>query len=179
MDLGGVTGQHLARRRDVEELPAPAAHAFLRPQRVIIRHHKVDGQNALEPDLGFLDDAAGLLHLFQGRHQRRAVFQCPAVILHIGDLEPVGVEIDRHLDDVGQLMQVLPVHHRIDRQRQVQFAGPFCDLQLLLMRLLQPGDAVGDSGLVALKADLDVAEPGIGQCGKLFAGQQHGRSDEI
>src|SRR6187200_3690 len=55
--FGGVAGQHLAGRRDIEELPAPATHAFLRPQRVIIRHHKVDGQNALEPDLGFLDDA--------------------------------------------------------------------------------------------------------------------------
>src|ERR1700759_5076418 len=47
--LGGVAGQHLAGRRDVEELPAPAAHAFLRPQRVIVWHDVVDGERAPEP----------------------------------------------------------------------------------------------------------------------------------
>src|ERR1700733_14267355 len=40
--FGGVAGQDLAGRRNVEELPAPAAHAFFRPQRVIVRHHIVD-----------------------------------------------------------------------------------------------------------------------------------------
>ena len=100
--FGGMAGQDLAGGRDVEELPAPAAHAFLRPQRVIIRHHIVDGEHAFQPLPRFLDDAAGLLDLRQRRHQRGAVLQRPAVILHIGDFEPVGIEIDRHLDDVGQ-----------------------------------------------------------------------------
>ena len=99
--LGGMAGQDLAGRRNVEELPAPAAHAFLRPQRVVVRHHIVDGEDALQPRFGLLDDAAGLLDLRQRRHQRGAVLQRPAVILHIGDFQPVGVEIDRHLDDVG------------------------------------------------------------------------------
>src|SRR6201988_4113959 len=103
-----VARQNLARWRDVEELPAPAAHALLRPQRVVIRHDIVDGQHALEPRLRLLDDAAGLLDLPHGRHQRGAVFQSPAVILHIGDFQPVGIEVERHLDDLGQLMQVLP-----------------------------------------------------------------------
>ena len=31
------------------------------------------------------------------------------------------------------------------------------------MRVPQAGDAVGDDGLVALKADLHMAQPGIGQ----------------
>ena len=97
------------------------------------------------------------------RHQRGAVLQRPAVILHVGDFEPVGVEIDRHLDDVGKLMQVLPVHHGVDRQRQIEFARPFRGFDLLVVRVLQAGDAVGDDGLVALKTDLHMAEPGIGQ----------------
>ena len=63
--FGGMAGQDLAGRRDVEELPAPAAHAFLRPQRVIIRHHIVDREHALQPRLRFLDDAAGLLDLLE------------------------------------------------------------------------------------------------------------------
>src|SRR5438132_9611942 len=58
-----VAGQDFACRRDVEELPAPAAHALLRPQRVIVGHDIVDGEHALEPNLGLLDDAAGLLDL--------------------------------------------------------------------------------------------------------------------
>ena len=49
--LRGVAGQDLAGRRNVEELPAPAAHAFLRPQRIIVRHHIVDGEHALQPHL--------------------------------------------------------------------------------------------------------------------------------
>ena len=58
-----MAGQNLAGRRDVEKLPAPAAHAFLRPQRVIIRHHIVDGENAFQARRGFLDDPAGLVDL--------------------------------------------------------------------------------------------------------------------
>ena len=71
------------------------------------------------------------------------------------------------------------MHHRIHRQRQVELARPFRDFDLLVVRVLEAGDAVGDDGLVALKADLHMAEPGIGQRGELFAGQQHRRGDEI
>src|SRR3546814_7582016 len=41
----GVAGQHLAGRRDVEELAAPAAHAGLRPPRVVVGHHVVDDRS--------------------------------------------------------------------------------------------------------------------------------------
>ena len=44
---------------------------------------------------------------------------------------------------------------------------------------LEAGDAVGDDRLVALKADLHMAQPGIRQRCELFAGQQHGGRDEI
>src|SRR5438105_9510490 len=35
--LGGMARQDLSRRGNIEELPAPAPHAFLRPQSVIVR----------------------------------------------------------------------------------------------------------------------------------------------
>ena len=76
-------------------------------------------------------------------------------------------------------MQVLPVHHRIDGERQIELARPSRDFDLLLMRLLQAGDAVGDAGLVALETDLHVAQAGIRQRGKPFPGQQHGRRDQV
>src|SRR6185295_7774426 len=56
--FGGVAGQDLAGGRNVEELPAPAAHAFLWPQRVIVGNHVIDRERALQPRLRFLDDAA-------------------------------------------------------------------------------------------------------------------------
>src|SRR4029077_3467530 len=89
--FGGVAGQDRAGGRNVEELPAPAAHAFLWPQRVIVGNHVIDRERALQPGLRFLDNAARLLELLEGRHQRGAFLQGPAVILHIGDFEPVGV----------------------------------------------------------------------------------------
>src|SRR3546814_3361951 len=59
----GVAGQHLAGRRDVEELAAPAAHAGLRPPRVVVGHHVVDDQHALQPLARRLDDGGRLLEL--------------------------------------------------------------------------------------------------------------------
>jgi len=76
-------------------------------------------------------------------------------------------------------MQVLAMHHRVDRQRQIQFARPLRDFNLFLVCVFQTGDTVGDNRLVALKTDLDMAQPGLRQCGKLFAGQQHGGGDEV
>ena len=93
--------------------------------------------------------------------------------LDVGDLEPVGVEIDRHLDDIRNLMQVLAVHYGVDRQRQVKLARPFRNLDLLRVRVLQAGDTVGHHRFVALEADLHVTEPGVGQIRQFFPGQQH------
>jgi len=129
--------------------------------------------------LRFLDNTAGLLNLFDSRHQRRAVLQSPAVILHVGDFQPVGVEIDSHLDDVGQLKKILPMHDRVDRQWQVQFTRPLGDLDFLCVSAFEAGNAVGDDRLVALKADLHVTQPGIGQRTNSILGQQHRGSDEI
>ena len=83
-----------------------------------------------------LEDRAGLDGV-----QRGAVLQRPAVILHVGDFEPGGVEIERHLDDIGQLMQVLPVHHGGHRERHVELARPFRNFELLPVRVLQARDA--------------------------------------
>ena len=71
------------------------------------------------------------------------------------------------------------MHDRVDGQRQIQLARPFRDFDLLRVRVLQAGDAVGDDGLVALETDLDMTQPGIGQRAKFLFGQQHRRGDEI
>src|SRR5262245_47601772 len=45
--LGGMTGQHLARRRDIERAPAPAADARLRIAGVVVGHDRVDDDAAV------------------------------------------------------------------------------------------------------------------------------------
>ena len=171
--------QNLAGRRNVEELPAPAAHAFLRAQRIVVRHHVVDGENAFQPDLGLLDDTTGLLDLLQRRHQGRAVLQRPTVILHVGNFEPIGIEIDRHLNDVGKLVQILPVHHRVDGERQIEFSRPMRRFNFFGVRILHAGDAIRHCGLVALEANLNMAQAGIGQCAQLVLRQQDRRGDQV
>jgi hypothetical protein len=75
--------------------------------------------------------------------------------------------------DVGELVQVLAVHDGVDRQRQLELTRPSRGFEFLFVRVPQSGDAVGDGGLVALKTDLHVAKPGIGQRGKFILRQQH------
>ncbi len=44
--FGGVTGQHLARRRDVEGAPTPTADARLWITCVVVGHHRIDDDAA-------------------------------------------------------------------------------------------------------------------------------------
>ena len=108
---------------------------------------------------------AGLLDLRESGHQRGAILQRPAVILHVGHFEPVGVEIDRHLDDIGELVQILPVHDGVDRQRQFEFTRPLRDFELFGMAAFEATNAIGHNRLIALKTDLHMREAGIGQRG--------------
>ena len=71
------------------------------------------------------------------------------------------------------------MHDCVDRQWQVQFTRPPCDLDFLCVSAFEARNAVRDDRLVALKADLHVTQPGIGQRTKPFLGQQHRGSDEI
>ena len=65
------------------------------------------------------------------------------------------------------------MHDRIDGQRQIEFARPFRDLKFLFVAF-SGRDAIGNQWLVAA-TDLHMTQPCIGQSGKFFPGQQHGR----
>ena len=67
--LGGVAGQYLARRRDVEDAAAPAAHAGLGPAGVVVGHHEVDDEHALQALARALDQLGAAQHLLARRHQ--------------------------------------------------------------------------------------------------------------
>ncbi len=78
-----MAGHDLARRRDGDEAAAPPAHAGLGTDGVIVRHDEIDGEDALETRACRLHDGDALIRLHAGRHQRGAIGQGPAVILHV------------------------------------------------------------------------------------------------
>ena len=114
------------------------------------------------------DDAGRLVELLDGRHQRGAVLERPAVILDVGDLHAGGVELDRQLDHLGELMEVLAMNDGVDGERQAGARDHAGDVELLLVGVLVAGDAVGDARVAVLEADLDVVEAGLRQRGELL-----------
>ena len=62
MALGGMAGQHAARRRDVHDAAAPAAHAGLGELGVVVRHDEVDDDDALQALRWLLDDVRGIMN---------------------------------------------------------------------------------------------------------------------
>src|SRR6185312_15155855 len=96
--FGGVAGEHFAGGRDVEELPSPATHACFRAPGVIVGHHIVYGENALEPGARLLDRRSGTLELLRGRQQGTPVGERPAVILDMRDFEALGTKCEREVD---------------------------------------------------------------------------------
>ncbi len=60
------------------------------------------------------------------------------------------------------------MHDRVDGQRQIEFAGPAGYFALLDVAVLEAPYPIGQCGLTALEADLDVGEAGIGDLGKFF-----------
>src|SRR5207244_4177048 len=61
--LGGVAGQHLARRRHVERAPTPAADAGLWIAGIVVGHHGVDDDAAVVSRAQFLHRRRGTLDL--------------------------------------------------------------------------------------------------------------------
>lgn len=128
----------------------------------------------MQPPARFLNDLRCPVDLFLGWHQGGAVLQRPAVVLHIGDLQPLGIEGHSHLDNLGQLVQVLPVHHGVDGERQPKLARPAGGFELLSMAAPVTADTISKLSFAALKADLNVRETRIPELGKAVARQQHG-----
>ncbi len=76
--LGRVAGQHLARRRDVDDAAAPAAHAGLGALGVVVRHDEIDDEDALEALARLGDDLGAVEHLLARRHQGLAGSSAPS-----------------------------------------------------------------------------------------------------
>src|SRR5437016_12904536 len=87
--FSGMAGQHLACGRHVERTATPPAEAGLWIACVIVRHHGVDDDPTLMARAQLRHGARRARDLLPGGHQRGAVPECPAVILHMRALDAV------------------------------------------------------------------------------------------
>ena len=76
--LGGVAGQGLAGRRDVDRDPPPSARAGLGVAGVIVGDHHVDDQLALEPRAGRFHETDQFLDLFSLAASARRDWRAPS-----------------------------------------------------------------------------------------------------
>ena len=115
------------------------------------------------------------------RHQRAAVLQRPGVVLHVGDLDAAGAELDRVVDDRLDVMDVVAMDRRVDGQRHAELAHPAGHFLLLGAAALVAADAVGVLGrrVDVLDRDLHVVEAGLFELLQPVALQQHGGGDEV
>ncbi len=116
---------------------------------------------------------------FARRHQRGAVLQGPGVILDVRDFEAAGAQLHGEVDVLLDVVDVLAVHRRVERQRQAEFLHPAGDFALLGAAALVGGDAVGVLGVDVLDRELHVVEAVVAQLDEAVAGQRHAGGDEV
>ena len=72
--------------------------------------------------------------------------------------EATGAHLDGEIDDALDMVEVLAVHRRIDRERQPKLANPAGNFALLRVSTRVVGDAVGVRRLDILDRKLHVIE---------------------
>ena len=138
---------------------APAAHARLGQILVEVGKHPEDVDARADSLAEALDRLLRPLELLPGRHQRLLVRDRPAVVLRVRELEPLRAELEREIEYLLDPIEVLPVQHAVDRQREVELLDEVRSRDLLLERPVA-GDAVVVLRVRALDRDLHVVEPG-------------------
>ena len=113
--------QHIAGGGDRQEAIAPAPHAGLWPRRVIIRHDIINHQPPLMERARGFNNARRLIQLRARRQKGSAILQRPAVILHMRHFQPRRIPGKRQVNQRLQVMEILPMHHGIKRERQARF----------------------------------------------------------
>ena len=128
----------------------------------------------------FLDLGGRALDLLGGRHQRRAILQRPAVILHVRDLDAAGAELEREIDHVARCARCwrdappaltvsgIPSRTAFGRERV-----------LALKRAAIAGDMVGGRRFGVLDRNLHVVEAGLRTVAQGRRGDADAGGDEI
>ena len=97
----------------------------------------------------------------------------------MGDLDAPRPQFQRHLDHVRHAVEILAMHHHVERERQAGGAHRVGEARLAGMRAFEPGDAVAGVGREVLEAQLDVLQPGCGEGLDLARTAQRAGGDEI
>ena len=155
----GLARQHVAVRGDHHRRRAPAAHARLGQVLEVVGEHPEDVDLGADPLAEALDRLLRALQLLPRRHERLLVGDRPAVVLRVGQLEPLRAELERELEQLLDAIEVLAVQDAVDRQREVELLRVARGRDLLLEGPVA-GDAVVVLGVRALDRDLHVVEPG-------------------
>ena len=150
--------QHLAAGCDVQEATAPASHAGLGVPRVIVGHHGVDHEYALQTLRGLRHHFCRPLELRPGRHEGGPVRECPAVVLNLGHFDAAGADLHGQIQDLFEAVDVPAVHDRVQRERDPRFANPPGRQQFFGVGPRSSGDAVALFAAGVLEAELHVLE---------------------
>jgi hypothetical protein len=94
-------------------------------------------------------------------------------------LQAAGAESQGQFDEVGQAVQVLPVDHGVERQRQAGGAHDRGEGQLAGMAAGVAADAVGAARFRVLDGELHVVEAGFDQLVEAPLVRQHAGGDEV
>jgi len=87
------------------------------------------------------------------------VFQCPTLELHTGDFGPPNPETHRHLERRREIVQILAVHHRVQRQGKADAGDVVGHVHLAIKAALVAADPVGHRRIDATQRKLDMVEP--------------------
>ena len=97
----------------------------------------------------------------------------------MGDLEPPRAERQRHLDHVRHAVEILAMHHHVQRERQAGGAHRGGEARLLGMRAASPAMRSPLLGREILEAQLDVLQPGCGEGLDLALAAQRAGGDQV
>src|SRR5262249_12756245 len=103
------------------------------------------------------------LDLLAGWHQRGAVLERPAIVLHVRDLDPARADREREIDYVANPVDVGTVHHRVHGEQQLVPHDLRRECPLPGKCAVIAGNVVGGCGVAVLDGDLHMIEPGLAQ----------------
>ena len=111
------------------------------------------------------------------RQQSVLVDHGPAVVLGVGELEPLRAQLERQVEHLLDSVEVLSVQDAVDRQREVELPRCARRRDLLLERPVARNPVVL-LGIGTLDRDLHVIEPGRLQLSRALAREQGAGGDQ-
>src|SRR6516162_6482025 len=97
----------------------------------------------------------------------------------MSDFEPVGAERYGQVDGRVEAVEVLPVHDRVDGQRQPRLTNEARRSPLCLLSSEEAGDAIAEDHVGILEAELDVLETGVDQFRQPAGVEMNAGGDQI